>query len=72
MKIPRKLSVVKFDFENLPKKYRPTYPFKKGQSYLFLGEITNMPGHCALADKFGHIHFGYHTDNFVELTEDEV
>jgi hypothetical protein len=32
-----------------------------------------MLGHCVVADhETGRIHSGYHTENFVELTEDEV
>ncbi len=43
------------------------YPFKKGKSYLFLGEIENMKGHCAVADlKTGRIYTGYHIENFTE------
>jgi hypothetical protein len=36
-KIPRKLSLVKFDFTSLPLEYHSSYPFIEGQSYLFLG-----------------------------------
>ena len=72
MKIPRKLSLVKFDFTTLPLKYHDKYPFIKGQSYVFLGEIANMKGHCVIADGAGKIHFGYHTDNFIELKDSEV
>jgi hypothetical protein len=42
MKMPRKLSLVKFDFGNLPKKYHSKYPFKAEEHYVFLGEIPNM------------------------------
>lgn len=72
MKVPRKLSLVKFDFESLPKKYHDLYPFEKDKAYLFLGEIPNMPGHCAVAEEKGQIRFGFHTENFIELTEEEV
>lgn len=72
MKKPRKLTLVKFKFEgtgNLSGKY----PFKKGKTYIFLGEIINMPGHCIVADyPSGYIFSGYHTDNFVELEPDEL
>jgi hypothetical protein len=41
--------------------------------YLYLGEIKNMPGHCAVADtKDGAVLAGYHSDSFVELDPDEV
>lgn len=54
--------------------YYYSYPFKNGESLLFLGEIEQMPGHCVVVqgNKDGKIHYGYHTDNFVELTDDEV
>ena len=32
-----------------------------------------MPGHCVVADhRSGKIYSGYHTDKFVELTEEEA
>jgi hypothetical protein len=40
---------------------------------VFFGEIPNMPGHCVVADhRSGQIYVGYHTDDFVELTEEEA
>ena len=49
------------------------YPFKEKGTYIFFGEIPNMPDHCIVADyKTGKIYSGYHTDNFVELTDDET
>ena len=71
-KIPRKLSLVKFDFETLPKKYHSQYPFHPSERMIFLGEIPNMMGHCAVARSDGIISSGWHTDNFVELTDDET
>jgi hypothetical protein len=42
-------------------------------TYVFFGEIPNMPGHCIVADyETGKIHSGYHTDNFIELGEEET
>jgi hypothetical protein len=71
-KQPRKLSLVKFDYDSIPTELHKHYPFVKGKAYLFLGEIPNMPGHCALAESNGKVMFGYHTDEFIELTEDEA
>ena len=71
-KTPRKLSLVKFDFKTLPKKYHSDYPFRPEDRLIFLGEIPNMMGHCVLAKEDGTITSGWHTDNFVELTEDEL
>jgi len=72
-KIPRKLSLVRFDVTALPKSYRRKYPFQAKRTYVFFGEIPNMPGHCVVADhRTGQIYSGYHTEHFVELTEDEA
>ena len=49
------------------------HPLVRGQSYIYLGEIPNMPGHVVVfAHQTGRIFSGYHIDNFVEMTEDEV
>jgi hypothetical protein len=67
------LSLVKFRAPRLPRGSRRKYPFRAGAAYVFFGEIPNMPGHCVVADyRSGQIHSGYHTDNFVELREEEA
>ena len=72
-KIPRKLTLVRFDALRLPRGFRSQYPFRAGVAYVFMGEIPNMPEHCVVADlKSGKTYAGYHTDNFVELSKDEV
>ena len=72
-KIPKYLSLVKFDFDGLPKRDHKNFPFKKERPYVFFGEISNMRGHCVVADhKTGRIYSGYHTYNFVELSKDET
>ena len=72
-KEPRQYSIVKFDFETLPKSFHNKYPFKRDKLYVYFGEIANMAGHCVVADyKTGKIFSGYHTENFIELSEDEV
>jgi hypothetical protein len=38
---------------------------------LYLGEIPNMPGHCALCDG-DRVLYGYHISNFEEVPEDET
>ena len=41
--------------------------------YLFLGEIPNMPDHCAVAElKSGRIFSGYHVEYFREIRPDDV
>lgn len=72
-KLPRKLSLVRFDAASLPRGFRRKYPFRTGRVYVFLGEIPNMPGHCLVADeRTGRLYSGYHSDLFVELTEHET
>ena len=44
----------------------------ENEHLLFLGEIPNMPGHCAVVDKSGRVHYGWDIDNFIELTEKET
>lgn len=70
---PRQYSLVKFDFDTLEDKYHSQMPFTRKGVYIFFGDIANMPGHCVVADhKTGQIFSGFHTDNFVELSEEEV
>ena len=54
----------------VPKKWR--YPWKTGESLLYLGEIKQMPGHVAVVDRKGKVHWGYHDDTFREPKEMEV
>lgn len=70
---PRYLSLVRFNFDALPTTYHAKYPFVEGRTYIFFGEIPNMPGHCVVADhKTGQLFSGYHTENFVELKDEET
>jgi hypothetical protein len=65
---PRKLSLVKFIGGS-----RKRTPFKPSDTYLFLGEIAQMPGHCAVVELgSGRVWTGYHTDNFREVPDDEA
>jgi len=72
MKIPRNLSLIKFDTSNLDEKYIKQYPFKPTETMVYLGEIPNMNGHCVIARQDGTISVGWHIENFRELDEDEV
>ena len=70
----RKLSLVKFDFTGLNEEQIKGYKkvFKE-DCYVFVGEIVNMRGHCVVVShKTGKVISGYHTDNFIELREDET
>ena len=86
-KIPRQNSICRFTLGEAEAKYAHEYPFKIGERVLFLGEIPNMAGHCIIVSGWKRsikdanevpvlqscdITYGWHTDNFVELTEDEV
>ncbi len=65
-------TLVKFYAGDMPKKYHNKYPFKPNEILLFLGELWQMPHHCVVANKKGKVFFGYHTFNFVVLTDDEI
>jgi len=72
-KVPRKLSLVRFDAASLPRGFLRRYPFRTARAYVFLGEIPNMPGHCVVVDhRTGRVYSGYHTEHFIELTKDET
>ena len=69
---PRPMSLVRFNFDSIPTDYHKKYPFSDKGVYLFLGEICNMRGHCVVCDHVtGQIYSGYHTENFVELDDEE-
>jgi hypothetical protein len=72
-KIPKKLSLVRFDVSRLPGELRRKYPFRIRKTYVFFGEIPNMPGHCVVADhKSGKLYSGYHTEHFVEIANNDA
>jgi hypothetical protein len=60
---------VKYD---IPKGYDKSYPFERNELLLFLNEISNMPGHCVLANREGKLLIGYHTDELILAKEDEI
>ncbi len=69
----KQYTLVKFDYKALLLKYHKFYPFKENEHFVFLGEIVQMPGHCiVISMSDGKIYTGYHTENFIECTEDEV
>ena len=57
---------------DLPKGYKDRYPFKDGDAVCFLGELENMPGHVVVVTKDGKVHWGFHDENFLEPTEEEL
>lgn len=71
--IPRQYSLVRFDLGGLDPSWWDKYPFEPNGVYVFLGDIPNMPDHCVVIDyKSGRIYSGYHTENFIEIPEDET
>lgn len=81
---PRPLSLVKFDFSKVSIEDKVSYyshfDTKGDERLMFVGEIPNMPGHCVihlmrrLTDNSEYIktYVGYHTSDFIELTDDEL
>jgi len=40
-------------------------PFGEDESFVYFGEISNMPAHCVVAGyESGKIYSGYHTEDF--------
>jgi hypothetical protein len=76
-KEPRLMSLVKlqdWSRDNLKESgQKPDYPLLKETVFVYMGEIPNMRGHCVVYGRdTKEMYVGYHTDNFVELTEEEV
>lgn len=65
-------TLVRFDFDYVPVEYHSKYPFTRDDVLLFLGEVRQMPGHSVVATKDGRVVWGYHTENFVVLPDDET
>jgi hypothetical protein len=63
-------TIVKFSPPN-PDQYT-NHPLTVGENVLYLGEITNAPGHCAVATSKGKVVWMVHPDEFIELTEEEL
>lgn len=69
MNVPRQYALVKPTAKFLMEHSR----FFAGEHMVFLGEIPNMPHHCVVYRPNGNeTLIGYHTSDFVELTEDEL
>ena len=70
---PRQYSLVYFDHDGFPPEFdTSSYPFRRDVSYIFLGEIPNMPGHCVVVADGGIVIAGYHTDNFIEILPEDL
>jgi hypothetical protein len=71
----RKLALVVFDKKSCTsEQYDQFYKEKFGNnSFIFIGEIPNAPGHCVIYNfRTERIEGMYHTDNFREATSEEV
>lgn len=65
-------TLCKFDFETLPIEYHSQYPFTTNDVFVYLGDIKQMRGHCVVIRlKDNQIFTCCHTDNFIEIPEDE-
>ncbi len=72
-RIPRSLSLVKFNAPTGPPGSRRNYPSGATGIYVFFGEIPNVPGHYIVADQSsGRIYSGYHTEHFGEFAKEET
>ena len=57
------------------KKYPNAYnnsPIKLGEQVLYLGEVPNAIGHCAVAKHSGEVVWLVHPQDFRKATEDEL
>ena len=74
--VPRQYSLVKvaqWYLDLLKNKKIMDCPLAQERSFIFLGEIPNMEGHCVVVGhKTGKVFSGYHIENFVELTAEET
>jgi hypothetical protein len=72
---PRQYSLVKIEPKHkkwLEENASDTILLKE-KTFVFLGEIPNMPEHCIIAgQESGKIYSGYDIENFVELSSEEV
>lgn len=80
---PRPYSLVKFDWDNCPESVKPhrmMFELQQRESLIFVSEIPNSLGHCIVwkisrnpdSSESVTTYVGFHTDEFVELIEDEV
>jgi hypothetical protein len=70
---PRDGSLVRLRSQRSASVNERVHHLKAGVTYVYLGAIPNMPGHCVVADaETGQLFTGYHIENFEEIPEDEV
>jgi hypothetical protein len=68
------LTIVSYDWGSLAsdKIQAARMPGSFLRSVLFMGMLTNMPGHCLVIDRDGIGHWGCHPESFFVLTEEET
>lgn len=65
--------IVKFQPPHLTKEQCKGYSLKYGETCILLGEREQHPGHAIVMNMNGKIVYtGIHTDNFIEVKEDEL
>jgi hypothetical protein len=65
----KKNTLCRFDFGTMPIEFHRKFPFTEKDTFVYLGDIVQMPGHCIVVDN--QIFTCYHTDEFVEIPEEE-
>ena len=61
--------------KELPNVRKPEFyeQFMANESFVYIGEVVQMPGHIICAGvQDGKVYVGFHDDDFVELTDDEA
>lgn len=66
-------SLIKYNYENMPEDWKTHNPHPYPDvTFIYLGEIPNMPGHCYCQDiKTGKGHI-FHPADCIVLTEEDV
>jgi len=69
------ITIVSYDWESMMANdmhQANLMPESFRHNLLFMGMITNMPGHCLVIDRDGKGHWGCHPETFFVLTEEET
>lgn len=68
----KQYEIVKFNWANVAKENKNSYPDEFVTPLVYLGEIPNMRDHCILIGKSGVVYWAYHTEDFITCPEDEL
>ena len=72
---PRPLAWVKLDSSGMAPEWVENYTsiFGRSDFLLYMGEMPNQRGHCVIyCPDQQKMHVGFHIENFIEMTDDEV